>query len=770
MKTLLLLALANIIAAGQIELTENARGGVSFEGGSVVIQAYGREWKPFTVVPDWKTDAGAGVPFTLETGGTAYFRGKSVWRQDSGSGRVHAEIRLECLRDCAMNCLAPAVRVEYADGEEYKAKSSKAESYSCALKTGKVLDVSFSGQVSCRPTDGRRWGNYWAVRFGPYQNPAEYRKGETLSFSFDLSSPSGLKLLRFEPCEIVRSGDWIPVVNHKDIVPGSALDFSSQGLLDAPAGKYGWLRASGGDFVFEGRPSEPVRFYGVNLCFSANYPSHELADRLVERLSRIGYNSIRIHHNDRDWKEGDNRDRLDYLLAAAYKKGIYATCDLYISRDVTWASLGVNRPGKLEKNLYKSLVACWEPAFRDWCAFAEEYLQHVNPYTGRALKDEPGMPLISLINEGKLGMHYAEKSDDARLLDAWNRFGGEGSLPKLGTQAFNAFQAHLDSLAFARCSAFVRSLGAKAMLTNDNNGSSHGEGEGCTPMYDYVDNHFYVGHPKFLGGSWRLPAEIAADNPVSAGGPGLLRKGYATAASKPYTITEWNFAAPGRFRSMGGLLTGALCSCQGWDGLWRFAYAHKEEGLVEGKSVPGWFNVSDDPLMQAGDRAAICLFLRRDAAEGGNAVSMDVKSGTFSVVTPLTCGFFCPGGSASAGFMEAEVEGAPATLWISSLDGRPLEESSRMLLTHLTDVQQEGSVYADPSRSILRKWGNGSLVQRGAAKISIPVKGKCEVYELSTSGRRVRKLDCSRSKGRLSFTVCSAGPSGGRIYYEIVRD
>ena len=67
---------------------------------------------------------------------------------------------------------------------------------------------------------------------------------------------------------------WVRLRNYKDIVAGSALDFSSQHLQEAPAGKYGWLKAVGGSFEFEKRPGQACRFYGVNLCFTANYPTH----------------------------------------------------------------------------------------------------------------------------------------------------------------------------------------------------------------------------------------------------------------------------------------------------------------------------------------------------------------------------------------------------------------------------------------------------------------------------------------------------------------
>ena len=46
-----------------------------------------------------------------------------------------------------------------------------------------------------------------------------------------------------------------------------------------------------------------MRFYGVNLCFSAHYITHEQADRLAERLARLGYNAVRLHHYEGELTE-----------------------------------------------------------------------------------------------------------------------------------------------------------------------------------------------------------------------------------------------------------------------------------------------------------------------------------------------------------------------------------------------------------------------------------------------------------------------------------
>ncbi len=565
---------------------------------------------------------------------------------------------------------------------------------------------------------------------------------------------------------------WVRLRNYKDIVAGSALDFSSQHLQEAPAGKYGWLKAVGGSFEFEKRPGQARRFYGVNLCFTANYPTHEMADVLTDRLVRLGYNTIRIHHHDDTWNHADPEmlDRLDYLLAQAIRKGLYVTTDMYVSRRVTWKELGVEREGDVGMDLFKTLVGCYEPAFENWCQFARRFMEHRNPYTGRMYKDEPGMPLISLINEGELFMGFDSKAGEPIVQQAYRDFTGRDEKLEAWKGRFMDFQDHLEKRIAERCSAFLREMGCKALLTNDNNGFQHGEGEAATSLYDYVDNHFYIDHPQFLERSWSLPSRCDNRNPVTYGGPEMFRKGYAKGFSKPYTITEWNFSGPGRYRGLGGILTGARAAVQDWDGLWRFAYAHTADALVDNEQhFPGYFDVSTDPLSQASDRASICLFLRGDAVSE-DELQMDQQTGVLRLATGRTCGIFAPEGRYTAGVLSADISGAPGTVCLSSLDGRDLTKSRHMLLSHITDVQGDGNVYADTERKVLLRWGHGTLIERGQAQIFIrhDKPRRLRIYELDTAGRRLRPLPCTRSRDGIAFTVSTDNEEGqGRIYYEI---
>ena len=784
---LLMACSAQFSLAQRTTISTTLGGGLETEGMELTVCAFSTGWQGMQVLGDWKAAEQGQRRFRLMSEGESCFEGTCRYEQRGDS--IQGEIQLTCTRDISMQSLSVAMIVPLSknrgkawqtDGLMRKIPTGTSESGSLRLcrvplPNGEQMAIRFASPIHFTEQDQSRWSDTWQVRLGDDQEPRTFVKGEQVTYRFVLSSQNGLDLKQvYQPTLVQAGSQWVPLSNHKDILPGSALDFSRLRLQHAPAGKYGWLKAEGGAFEFEKKPGRPCRFYGVNLCFSANYPTHEVADLLTDRLVRLGYNTIRIHHHDDIWGKGDPemRDRLDYLLAKAIEKGLYITTDMYVSRRVTWSELGVDREGEVGMDLFKSLVGCFEPAFQNWCQFAREFLEHKNPYTGRMYKDEPGMPLLSLINEGGLFMGFHSKRSDSIIMQSYKDFVGREEPLVYGSPSFQAFSDDLERRIATRCSAYLREIGCKALLTNDNNGPHHAEGEGTTPLYDYVDNHFYIDHPEFLEKSWQLPSRCSNENPVLYGGPDLLRKNYAKGYSKPYTITEWNFSGPGRYRGLGGILTGAKAAIQEWDGLWRFAYSHGSGDLVDNPDAhPGYFDVATDPLSQASDRASVCLFLRGDAQEEENLL-LDENSGVLRLDTRRMCGIYASEGKHTAGVLTAEIGGAAATVCLCSLDGKPLSQSRHMLLTHITDVQGEGTLYADSKRKVLLQWGRGALLERGTARVTIATastKG-FKVYELDTTGRRVNRLSCGRDAQGITFTASTAnGQDEGRIYYEICR-
>ena len=725
--------------------------------------------------------------------------------------------------------------------------------------------------------DNRRWGGA-TVSLRMEIAAGTLSAGRPYAGTVAVSGPG---VGRFVPAEkvVVQAGDeWIPVVVAPGVQPGSALDFSSVVPQDAPAGKYGYAVARGQSFEFEKKPGTPQRFYGVNLCFGANFIDRGSAKRLAADLARIGYNAVRFHHHDGGLVQGSadgttlnpaQIDRFDGLAAACIEEGLYLTTDLFVSRSVPYRVCGIDRDGMVPMDDMKVLVQFHEGAFSNYLAFARNFFGHVNPYTGRSYAEEPALSFLALVNEGNLGNHGTGLFRTVpELGDAWRAWlaerkaadpSGYGDVPDdlpanlwdpaaPGVAAFVEFLRAREERFAERVTSFLRNeMHCRALLTNMSSW--------FFPMayqysrarsYDYVDDHFYVDHPQFLERPWQLPSSCPNANPMlgeSMGAQGLVVR---RLLDRPFTITEYNYSAPGRFRGVGGIATGAAGALQNWAGLWRFAWSHDALGCTDPSKKPmSYFDVSGDPLVLASERASICLYLRRDLPElgrtlgfslpenlpsrtaamqcrmswtwaswyaktgctigdlpegtlsagtaaeaaakgagdirallgdakmGDGALSIDSKTGTFLIRTDRTCGGFAEGGRIEAGPLTAELAGAPATVWASALDDRPLADSARILLTHLTDVQNTGATYADRDRRVLLASGTvPHLMARGSAAVSLRLSsGAFRVYALATDGARRGPVASTWADGVLSFTAdVAADPASATFLYEIVRE
>ena len=221
-----------------------------------------------------------------------------------------------------------------------------------------------------------------------------------------------------------------------------------------------------------------------------------------------------------------------------------------------------------------------------------------------------GRPVIA----GEAGPSFDWDSIPDEIPDAV--YADDGSTPeRRHAAAFAIFLAEREERLASRLRAFLRDeLHCKAPVSSlscwYNPVQYQLVRERC---FDYVDDHFYVDHPSFLGESWKLPSRCPNTNPILGPGAGSRSCAFRRLLDKPFCITEWNYAGPGRYRGVGGIATGALGALQDWSGLWRFAWSHGKAGVeTPEKKTMGYFDVSGDPLSLAAERAALCLFLRRD--------------------------------------------------------------------------------------------------------------------------------------------------------------
>ena len=190
-------------------------------------------------------------------------------------------------------------------------------------------------------------------------------------------------------------------------------------MNDSPAGVRGFVSTQGEHFV-DGQ-GRVLRLWGVNINFAGAFPSKEEAPKIAARLAKFGFNAVRLHHyegyagQNGIWKiaaigssspkiprafDENQLDRLDFFLSELIKRGIYIDLNLHVGRKTTETE-GVQFASALPAK--DKGVAYFDPQLirlqRD---FSRAVLTHVNPYTGRALKDEPGVCAVEMTNEDSL--------------------------------------------------------------------------------------------------------------------------------------------------------------------------------------------------------------------------------------------------------------------------------------------------------------------------------------------------------------------------------
>ena len=787
--------------------------------------------------------------------------------------------------------------------------SAPTKSLRLTTADGTALQLDFTEPAQVLVQDDRQWDETFSVRIESPKAPRKWTTGQALELDFALTSPEGLTLEKDGPVTIQAGKEWLPLEAALDVEPGSALDFSQLVPRHAPAGQFGRVIAMPeGRFAFAQQAEKPARFYGVNFCFSAQYLEHEQADAVAARLARIGYNAVRLHHYEGELIDRgagaavrfqpDKLDQLDYLFAAFKRNGLYVTTDLFVSRPVPAAAIYEGESGDFGMDEFKSAVLINERAFANYKAFARALLDHVNPHTGLRYADDPALSWLNLVNEGNpgnfMGRIKGKLRDDWQR--AWNRWlverypdpvAREKALGKLpagqdpaqgtvplqnvyakspATTVFSVFLAEVERDFFRRMRQFLRDeLHCGALLTDCNAWTNPVQFQAVRTEFDYVDDHFYVDHPHFIDRPWSLPSRCANTSPIAGGARGGRACAFTRLFGKPFTITEYNYAGPGRFRGVGGILTGALGAIQDWDGLWRFAYSHQREGIAQPAQM-GYFDIAGDPLNQAAERASLCLFLRGDIApaehaaaigvtpeelldapgtsrdktpsweglawltrvgwsvgaepkaekdglllpfEGGVAmdgeaekkilgefrergwlpadnrtdpakdifqsengeVTIDSPENVFTLDTPRTAGGFAPAGKKiETGAATIEIVDTDATVWVSSLEGEPIATSKRLLITHLTDLQNTGTRYGDRKRQILLAWGRlPHLVRAGSATVRLRLAnpGKAKVFSLAVSGKRIGEIAARAGDNSLEIPLGVDAGGQARMLYEV---
>ncbi len=120
-----------------------------------------------------------------------------------------------------------------------------------------------------------------------------------------------------------------------------------------------------------------------------------------------------------------------------------------------------------------------------------------------------------------------------------------------------------------------------------------------------------------------------------------------------------------------------------------------------------------------------------------------------------------------------EIKGSRAAVGIGSLDGKPLFTSGRMLLVHLTDVQNSGITFRTRKRKIMTARGKAPVEIRGgsaAVVLKYEHPERLKVFALDGKGRHLYEVETETGEGSLKFTVSTVSDKGNSLSYEIVSE
>lgn len=171
-----------------------------------------------------------------------------------------------------------------------------------------------------------------------------------------------------------------------------------------------FLRVEGDCFVND---RGVVRFVGSNMTGNSNLPeTPEDADFLATSLARFGIGIMRLHFFDNPWSgimkkdaersmiDPEKLDRLDRMIYAFKKEGIYVNLNLHVARQLDERD-GFVKPKERPK--YDKGLDNFEPRMIEFQKqYARDLLTHVNPYTKLSYCEDPCVAMIEINNENSV--------------------------------------------------------------------------------------------------------------------------------------------------------------------------------------------------------------------------------------------------------------------------------------------------------------------------------------------------------------------------------
>ena len=454
-------------------------------------------------------------------------------------------------------------------------------------------------------------------------------------------------------------GALVPFTMEHRAADSTSLDLSF--LLDAPAGKHGFVRVRDGHLA-RGDGAR-LRLWGIHLTDwsrgSVLLPPKADVPLWASTLARYGINCVRLHFIDLDAPRGliaagtDSRsfdphqlDRLDFLVAELKKRGIYIDLNLNVGRSYR---AGDSVPD-FDRIRWAKGMTLYDPRLIELQKeYARKILTHVNPYTGLAYRDDPAVAIVEILNENAVWVGFAAPTPyyDEQLTTLYNEWlpknlspaelaklrevvgvaagarvprlkGPEvGSAPREQFLAESRFIVDIESGFYLGMASYLRdSLRVRVPITAT---ADHGHSSSSYPMLmslaklDIVDGHSYWQHP----GSPPPVNTPMVNDPLHST---VVRLSRTAVAGKPYTVSEFNHPFPNDWIAEGIPIAAAYGAFQDWDAI--MVYTFEPKRAADWKSYVGDpFDISLDPVRMTQMATGALAFLRGDVRPARRTVA-----------------------------------------------------------------------------------------------------------------------------------------------------
>ena len=413
-----------------------------------------------------------------------------------------------------------------------------------------------------------------------------------------------------------------------------------------PAGKYGFVRVSGEDFVFG--DGSKARFWGVNIqAYALLGTTKENACFHAKRLAKLGINLVRFHHFDSGWvkpnifihSENSTRkinpqslDKIDWWVKCLRDEGIYTWLDLHVGRNF---KVGDNiedfrdaAKGRAESEL-KGFNYFNADIFTAMADFSQKLLGHKNPYTNTRYIEEPAIMGALITNENDLTHHYGNAllaskgvpKHHARFVKTLDEITSSLGLDKRASFRTwemgdsKIFLNHVEYDFFRRMTASLRDSGFKAPIATTNYwGGMSLAGLPSLASGDFIDSHHYSRQ------------EELTRNPIQSAGI-IHWLSSAQVSGKPYSVSEWNVQNfPDPVRNQLPLMIAGQSALQDWDALILYGYSQTP---LNGMSMGDNWSSFMDPSVMALMPAASLLYRQHHVAPATNSFRFRIPEDVF---------------------------------------------------------------------------------------------------------------------------------------------